>query len=248
MDDKPIQLGLFCDEAGKETDRFLAVGGLVVSSTEAVIIRKHFARICADLNIQSEVKWNKIKQGNKEKYQSIIHSFFGLMKYQRLAFHCLLIDFDRFDHALRDDGGKNESLKRMYYQLILHRLGKKHGQRAKLYVFPDKAKELAGLDAMKTGLNSVLMAKHESPTAPIKAIELRDSESEPLLQLNDLILGAVCYQKNRRFEALAAGHPKANLAGFVLGKSGLENYDKDTAKSRDDFTIWNLKSQYLKGS
>jgi hypothetical protein len=248
MNDKPIQVGLFCDEAGKETDRFLAVGGLVVDASQAPVIRRYFHRMCDELNIKSEVKWNKIKAGNKEKYQSIAHSFFGLVKYGRVRFHCLLVDYDRFDHALRDDGGKNESLKRMYYQLILHRLGKKHGKDCRLYVFPDKAKELSGLENFKSGLNSVLARDHGCQNSPIRAIELRDSSTEPLLQLNDLILGAVCYQKNRRFEADGAGHPKANLAGYILGRSGLEHYDRDTTMYRQDFTIWNLKSKYLKGS
>lgn len=136
--DSTPQIALFCDEAGKETDRFLAVGGLTVSASNAPIVRRHFIRMCADLGINSEVKWNKLKKRNKEKYQAIAHSFFGLASFNRVQFHCILVDFDRFDHDLRPDGGKNESLKRMYYQLILHRLGKKHGKQANVYAFPDK--------------------------------------------------------------------------------------------------------------
>lgn len=157
------------------------------------------------------------------------------------------MDFDRFDHQLRDNGGKNESLKRMYYQLILHRLGKKHGKSYRLYALADKANELVGLDTMKKGLNSVLLSKYRCAGNPIKAIEFRDSSTEPMLQLNDLLLGAVCYQKNRRFDAADAGQPKANLAGFVLGRSYLSDYDTDTPKAVEEFTIWNLRSQFLKG-
>lgn len=220
----------------------------MISASNAAIVRRHFGRLCKDLDINSEVKWNKIKKGNKDKYQTIAHAFFGLIKHDRLQFHCLLVDYERFDHGLRPDGGKNESLKRMYYQLILHRLGRRHGKTSKLYAFPDKANELRGLDNMKNGLNSVLRKQYGCKGDPLRAIELRDSSSEPLLQLNDLILGAVCYQRNKRFEDPDAGHPKANLAGYILGRSGLESYDKDTPISASNFTIWNLKSKYLKGS
>lgn len=240
-------MALFCDEAGKESDRYLAVGGLVVSAFDAPIIRRNFERFIRSLNIRSEVKWNKTKGGTKDKYLSLVHYFFGCIDRGQIQFHCLLVDFERFNHDLREDGGRNESLKRMYYQLILHRLGKKHGQTCSLYAFPDKANELTGLDGMKWGLNSTLRRYHGCKGDPVKAIKFRNSETEPLLQLNDLILGGVCYQKNRRFEADDAGHPKANLAGYIMGRAGLLNYNVDTVKSARNFTIWNLKSEHLKG-
>jgi len=134
----------------------------------------------------------------------------------------------------------------MYYQLMLHRLGKKHGRESHCYAFPDKANELTGLDQMKKGLNSELRKRYSCNGDPIRAIEFRNSETEPLLQLNDLILGAVCYQKNRRFEADDAGQPKANLAGYVLGRAGLLNYNTDTPSTVRNFTVWNLKSRHLR--
>jgi hypothetical protein len=42
MPEKPQQIALFCDEAGTAGDRFLAVGGLIVSSTDAPVIRRKF--------------------------------------------------------------------------------------------------------------------------------------------------------------------------------------------------------------
>jgi hypothetical protein len=247
MSEKPQQIALFCDEAGKESDRYLAVGGLIVSSTDAPFIRANFERFRRTLNIRSEVKWNKLKGGNRDKYQSLVHYFFECVARGELRFHCILVDFQRFNHDLREDGGRNESLKRMYWQLLLHRLGKKHGQTCHLYAFPDKANELTGLDAMRQGLNAVLRRSHGCEGEPVKAIKFRDSETEPMLQLNDLILGGVCYQKNRRFEAEDAGQPKANLAGYILGRAGLLNYNLDTPVAVKDFTVWNLKSEHLKG-
>lgn len=247
MADKLPGIALFCDEAGKESDRFLAVGGLIVTAEDVPEIRAEFARRLKALDIKSEAKWNNTKKGTLLKYQSLIHWTFGLIELRQLLFHCLVVDFDRFDHNLRPDGGKNESLKRMYFQLILHRLGKKHGKSYRLFAFPDKANELEGLDGLKRGLNSVLGSKYGCTDSPIKAIEFRESHKEPMLQLNDLILGAVCAQKNRRYEAEDAGQPKANLAGFVLGRSKLLNYDVDTPRGADAFSIWNLKSAYLRG-
>lgn len=101
---------------------------------------------------------------------------------------------------------------------------------------------------MKRGLNSDLTKKLGCPAGALKAIDFRESHNEPLLQLNDLLLGAVCYQKNRKFEAEDAGHAKASLAGFVLGRSDLKDYEGDTPASVTGFTVWNFDSQYLLGS
>lgn len=246
MADETQKVALFCDEAGKASDRYLAVGGLVVSNKDVTRIRREFNSRKAELSISAEAKWNLTRKATLDKHRSLVLWAFSLIRKNDLHFHCLLVDFQRFDHNLRSDGGPNESLKRMYYQLILHRLCKKHGKDSLCYAYVDKANELQGLDSMKRGLNSDSNNKFGC-SDPLRALEFKTSHDEPLLQLNDLILGAICAQKNRRFELEGSGQHKANLAGFVLGMSGLHNYDDDTPKSVTDFTIWNLKSQYLKG-
>lgn len=138
----------------------------------------------------------------------------------------------------------------MYYQLILHRLGKFHGGSHRLFVFPDKCNELKGLPELKSALNIDMERKFGFRPSPLRAIELRDSQDEIILQINDLILGAICYQKNKRYLDKSAGQAKANLAGYVLGLglSTLEHLDQDTPFHVKNFTVSNLKSAHLKGS
>ena len=240
------KLALFCDEAGKDSDRYLAVGGLVVAHADITRIRAEFESRKSRLGITREAKWKLTTKGCLEKHRELVHWTFDLIRKRELLFHCLLVDFVRFDHTLRADGSKQESLKRMYFQLILHRLLKKHGVDSDCYALVDKCNELGGFPKMLVGLNSEANKRYRCTDA-LKIIEFRDSEAEPLLQMNDLILGAICAHKNRRFEEEDAGQPKANLAGFVLGRSGLIDYETDTPRSQSDFTIWNLKSDYLKG-
>lgn len=237
---------MFCDEAGKDTDRYLAVGGLIVAHTDVRRIRDEFVARKKRLGITREAKWKLTTKGCLEKHRELVHWTFELIRKRDLLFHCLLIDFARFNHDLREDGGKAESLKRMYYQLILHRLLKKHGPDYDCYALIDKCNELDGFARMKNGLNSEANRRFKCADS-LRAVEFRDSEAEPLLQMNDLILGAICAHKNRRFEEATAGQPKASLAGFVLGRSSLIDYDSDTPRNVDDFTIWNLKSDHMRG-
>lgn len=118
MSDKLPQMALFCDEAGKEPDRFLAVGGLVVTGEDVKMIRAEFARRISDIGISKEAKWNSTRKNTLQKYTSLVHWTFQLITAGQLRFHCLLVPSQRFNHRLRSDGGKSESLKRMYYQVI----------------------------------------------------------------------------------------------------------------------------------
>lgn len=245
MANETPKIALFCDEAGKDTDRFLTVGGLIIAHEDVKRIRAGFTFRKKQMNLSKEAKWNSTKKGSLEKHRALVDWTFDLMAQDALHFHCLIVDFQRFDHDLRDDGGKAESMKRMYYQLILHRLLKKYGKSHDCYALIDKCNELDGLQNLKKGLNTA--AHRYKCENPLKAVEFRDSELEPLLQMNDLILGAICAHKNRRFEDEDAGQFKANLAGFVLGKCGLLNFETDTPKSRKEFSIWNLKSDLMKG-
>ena len=245
MAEKP-KLALFCDEAGKDTDRYLAVGGLVIAHSDVKRIRDEFVMRKKRLNITREAKWKLTTKGCLEKHRELVHWTFDLIRKRDLLFHCILVDFVRFDHDLRADGGRGESLKRMYYQLILHRLLKKHGQEYDCYALIDKCNELAGFPKFTKGLNSEANKRYKCADS-LRAIEFRDSAGEPLLQMNDLILGAICAHKNRRFEEEGAGQPKSSLAGFVLGRSNLIDYEADTPRNADDFTIWNLKSAHMRG-
>lgn len=247
MVEKVKNVALYCDEAGKDTDRYLAVGGLVVPSPQSSrMIAGYFEKLKKKHNLVGEVKWNKAKKGNYEKYRDVVDLVFAMAGDGHLQFHCILVDFQRFDHDLRDDGGKGESLKRMYYQLIEHRLCKTHTDGQLLYALVDKANELDGLDELKAGLNNVCKNKYGHNGEQLRAIEFRDSASEPLLQLNDIVLGAVCYQRNRRNEEAGVGQFKSNLAGYVLGRFGYLNFDGNTPKGHP-MSVWNFDSKHLRG-
>ncbi len=218
---------------------------MVISHADVRRIREGFLHRKQRLNLSKEAKWNSTKKSSLEKHRTLIDWIFDLIAESTVHFHCILVDFQRFDHSLREDGGKAESMKRLYYQLILHRLLKKYGRSHDCYALIDKCNELEGLPRFQKGLNTA--AKRYQCDEALRAIEFRDSEAEPLLQMNDLILGAICAQKNRRFEEVGAGQFKANLAGYVMGKFGLPNYDTDTPASRSELSVWNLSSEYMRG-
>ena len=76
---------------------------------------------------------------------------------------------------------------------------------------------------------------------PIKQVLPLDSKADDLLQLNDVILGAVCAARNGRHLLPNGRESKRNIAQLVLEKSGLGSFDHDSPRDVHRFSVWNLK-------
>jgi len=218
-----------------------------VSETHTNYVKHNIDKFIRQSNITTEIKWNKTKKGNFAKHRALANFFFECIDREIISFHVIFVDFQRFDHKLKEGGNKDESLKRMYSQLIIHRFGKHFGKENNLYVFPDKAKELSGLEDMKERLNDKLDRDYDIKSNPIKCIEFRDSEKSVFLQFNDIILGGLCYQRNNRHDEEGVGRYKAALSGYIHGRSGINNLEGNTPKSNMKFSVWNFSSDKLKG-
>jgi hypothetical protein len=90
-------------------------------------------------------------------------------------------------------------------------------------------------------LNKAAARDHGITTEPFKVIEPADSKQCDILQLNDVILGAVCAARNDRHLLESGRVSKREIAEPVLEKSGLSSFAMDTPKPMNRFTIWNMK-------
>lgn len=61
MVEKHKHIARYCDEAGKDTDRYLAVGGLIVNGPKVSMARDMFEHAKRRHGINGEVKWNYTK-------------------------------------------------------------------------------------------------------------------------------------------------------------------------------------------
>ncbi|MBK6721397.1 MAG: hypothetical protein IPG62_16395 [Sphingomonadales bacterium] len=101
MTERLPNIALVCDEAGKAPDRYLAVGGLVVTDEDVKMIRAEFMRRTGDLGLTKEAKWNLTRSSTLDEHRELIHWAFQLITAGQLMFHCLLVPSQRFNHNLR---------------------------------------------------------------------------------------------------------------------------------------------------
>lgn len=235
------------DESGQTTDRFMCVGGTIVRQERVAEIRATIEAIKRSGGIGSEVKWSAVRTGRLHTYKALVRYFFKLLEANSLHFHVLACDFHGFDH--RASGGKIQSVSKMLYQLALHRGCKPYGASAMLDLFPDDGDHASALLKYHGHLNSA--SKRLIPwrrcfeRSPVRQVAPTNSCNEPLLQLNDIILGAVSYRRNRRDERHDASDHKAELAALVCELSGFDRFGGNTPRAVKRFTTWNFVSAQL---
>ncbi len=211
----------------------MAVGGIAIRGSNIIKVKCEVQQICHHYRITTEVKWEKLRKIKFDAYKAIVDYFFSLQEANLLQYHCIIADNTRFNYQAVDNCSKKTILPRIYYQLIKWRCLQQYGEKFNIHIRPDKSNMLDKLHEQQNTLN----AHHAH--APIQSIECRDSSSCFMLQMNDLILGSIGYIRNNRHKRLEAASSKNELALYILGRTGLMDYSRDTER-KGKFTVEKL--------
>lgn len=97
------------------------------------------------------------------------------------------------------------------------------------------------LNELRDMINSTLARDHQIDHKPLKQLISQDSCDDDLLQLNDVILGAVCHSRNGKHLLAETRPAKRDVAQMVLQKSGLSSFDENSPRDIQRFTVWQFK-------
>jgi len=197
--------------------------------------------------MKSELKWQKITNQKEAEYREIIDYFFDLKDANLLHFHSLIVPY-RFDHKAINNNDKNLGLHKM--QLPVNStsfLQKLWGARERTIHIPRPFYKALRWTRRSRMLNRGVRKHYGIAHNPVREIEPLDSAECNLLQINDVILGAVCAHRNLRHLKVGGKEAKRRLAEYALQRTGLNSYQNDTAiTGLARFTIWNLRSSLLR--
>lgn len=230
-------LNIYADESCL-THRYLVIGGISVEESDLKLATLRFMDIRHKHNTWAEAKWAKVSNKKLSFYQDYMKVFFELNSKDILHFHALYID----THTFAKGHDPEVSFSKLVYQLLLHKFGRKYGDAHRLYAYLDERKTSENPEFMIPMLNADLH-KRGIKTKPYKRIHYVKSHDHELIQVNDLIIGAVGSRKNGHH--LVAG---ANVAKVTLGNE-ISAAAKTTApyawmittRFAPRFSIWNFK-------
>jgi hypothetical protein len=229
------------DEAGTSQDRFTVVGGIALHRDVLIKVYRTLSAYREKYSMKAELKWSKISDQKQDEYKALVDYFFALNNKNHVEFHSLIFDSHQWNHQKYNKGDGDIGLSKLFYQLLLHRFVKTYGNHGSLYIRLDHRNSSTSLESLRRMLNSGVAKEYDVKHNPVKQLVSMDSKQCDILQMNDVILGAVCAARNGKHLIDGGKISKKNIANIVLEKSGLTTFDINSPAHVHRFTIWNMR-------
>jgi hypothetical protein len=235
---------IFCDESRPTCDRYMVLGGIIVPRFSVGAINGDFETLRDLTRVHREIKWTKISNNDEwiNKYKLFLNYFFDLNHRNRIRFHSLIVDRHKVDYKKYCDGDKELGFYKFYYQLLLHKFGCKYVKdNNRFIVYPDRKQTSYPVPELRDVLNNGLAKVTGNRSRPFVSVEPQDSHDHNLLQMTDLLIGAIGYQKNGWHLLDNASAGKIEIARYVAQKAVIQDLGRDTLYFKQKFTVWNFR-------
>jgi hypothetical protein len=208
---------VYADESSQQGHRYLVLGALIVERDQVATATEKIqhARSAHGLS-QHEVKWGRVSNYHAEGYRAIVDAFFEMNADDVLDYHALAVDTSTFDHATHSGGDSEAGFNKLIFQLLLHRIGVRYGPLYRIEAYLDHRVTNQHPSKLREMLNAVLARDHELPNSPFRNVLFRRSHTSPLIQVCDILTGAIAYRKNGHHLRVGANAARCALAEYIM--------------------------------
>ncbi|MCC7267720.1 MAG: DUF3800 domain-containing protein [Caulobacteraceae bacterium] len=230
----------FFGDSSSRNSRYMVAGGFAVAGNRMHEIEDQIATLRDDAGIRSEFHWADYRGGNRRvAYENLVDYAFDLVNKRKAALHLIIAKFEGYDHKSRAGDTKDTSVNRMYYQLCLHRLARFYGKARAIHVRLDAGHDCKDICGMRNQLCADAYRSLGAKPNCIRSIEPVDSKNVGIIQMADVIVGAVAAKQNEIIHKSAKG----DLADYVLRASGRHSWAVSTPASARFLTVWHHKGK-----
>jgi Protein of unknown function (DUF3800) len=228
----PLVVEVYIDESSTQ-HRYLVLGAVVTPSANVDgFVRMLWNARLPDLP-REEMKWVKVSRTKLPAYIRFVDFFFDQVR-GSIDFHSLVIDTTRQQHRIYNQGNREIGFNKEVYQLAMKcaRL-----YNALFHIYPDRRETNQRPEDLRLMLNRGIRRKGDKRDWPFRRVQFRDSKKTLLLQLSDLLAGALAYRLNEHDIADGASPAKIELSNHIRQRAGITNVFRDTPIP-GKFTIW----------
>lgn len=216
----------------------MVAGGIAIQASRVDEVNEAILEIKERVGIKSKFHWSEYRGGARQAgYEDLVRLYYSLIDECKIHSHLLICDFKAFDHKRGGVGSPERSANKMYYQLLLHRLCKFYGRDCDLYAFPDRGDDSKEVISFRGAICASAYTKFKARPNSLKAIQPQNSERQPIIQMVDVIIGAIAAKREDR----TLKPHKASLADYVLHNSPVSDWSKNTSANAKKFNVWNFK-------
>jgi hypothetical protein len=230
-------LHICCDESRQTADRYMVIGGLITLRENEARFAEVMALYRQSQNMHAEIKWTKVSDQKLREYQALIDLFFTLNRV--LHFKAIVVDTQEIDNQAYNKGDVELGFYKLMYQFLLHSFGAylRRGDRCIIHL-DHRITSRYKLSTLCAVLNNGLRKKYGFAEGPVRNVEATDSKKSDLIQVADVLMGAIGYEMNGAHTRTGAKRSKVRLAEHIAQKAGLLNLQQPTPRSKPEFSIW----------
>ncbi len=217
----------------------MVIGGIVTLRENEQRFAETMALYRQSHNMRAELKWTKVSNQKLNEYRALIDLFFSVN--QSFHFKTIVVDTQEIDHRRYNKNDAELGFYKLMYQFLLHSFGAYLRPADQCIVFLDRrTTSYYKLSTLCAILNNGLRKKYKYLQHPIRNIQATNSKYSDLIQVADVLMGAIGYEMNGAHTRTGARRSKVLLAEYIAQKAGLVNLQQPTPRSRKDFSIWHF--------
>lgn len=220
--------------------RFMVYGGIITPDENVERFDGLLAAWRDTNKMHSEMKWAKVSKGKLYEYLSFVDFFFDHASENHWHFKSVVFDTHQIDYKTHHDGDEELGFYKFYYHFLLYKFAPyAKDDTHKLWVYIDqKSTTKERLTDLRRALNAGIRKKFGRTCDVVRAVEPRVSHDCELIQLADVLMGAIAYHCNGCHKADNAAQHRCLLADHIATRSGIQNLAQSTPRGKSDFEIW----------
>ena len=218
---------IYSDESSITDHRYMLIGGLWVPWDEELAVKASLMAVRAKYQLRAEMKWTKVTTAMLQPYKDFVDVFF---EHCSVSFKCIVLDTHILDYKTFHLGDKELGFYKFYFQLISRNLH--YDNEYWLYMHRRTDRKPYRLESLKNAVNGWWW--NQAYVQPLHHIEPRKSRADDILQLDDIILGAIASAWNQK----AKRESKTELKKYIAEKLGRPTLRHASSPSAPKVNIW----------
>ncbi len=221
-------INIYCDESrhtSNPEDNYMVIGALSCPRDQREEVTRQINQIKKAFNTWGEFGWKTLSPNRRDFYWSLLEFFAK----QNLCFRCIVVDCSILDHNRFNFGDEELGFYKLYYQMLIHWL--KPSIAYHIYLDWQQNKIQTRFISLRDALKRKLRGKTR-----IDCLEPVSSRQMPLIQLTDLLTGAVGYAWNDR----SGSETKVSFCNDLAHSVKLETLKKSTPLGAEKFNIFHF--------
>ena len=229
-----MEYNIYCDESChlvSNNSKYMLIGAVYCPKFKVKKINEYINHLKTNYNLSNkiELKWNKVDKKTEKLYLDIINYFFNN---DDLKFRVIVIDKTKLNHK-KYNQTENDFYHKAYYEILKYIIipGNSYN------IYPD-IKDTHSYYYHQITLNYLRIKMSDTNKKTIKKIQPIKSYEAPILQINDILIGALSYY----YRNLSTNSIKLNII-HEIQKLYQNNFDISSSYSNTKFNIFIWKSK-----